>query len=88
MLYIGNDKIIKGYVGDTPITHVGMGYSDLIEITQQQQEEETGYCIEYTVDNTSTYALNGGTTSYKYGLPRIYRTTSSYSYTSYEKIER
>ena len=52
-------------------------------------EEE--YCIEYTVDNTSTYALNGGGGSgagaYKYGLPRIYSDASTYTFDGYEDIE-
>ena len=32
MLYIGNNKIIKGYIGNTPIAYVGFGKSDLIKI--------------------------------------------------------
>ena len=56
-------------------------------ILYEKQEEDLGYCIEYTVNNTSTYALNGGSSSYKYGLPRIYSTSSSYTYTGYDAIE-
>ena len=48
---------------------------------------ESPYYIEYTVDTSSTYALNGGSSSYKYGLPRIYSTSSSYTYDGYEDIE-
>jgi surface protein len=48
---------------------------------------ESPYYIEYTVNTSSTYALNGGSSSYKYGLPRIYSTSSSYTYDGYEDIE-
>ena len=48
---------------------------------------EDTYYIEYTVNTSSTYALNGGSSSYKYGLPRIYSTSSSYTYDGYENIE-
>ena len=32
MLYIGNNKIIKGYIGNTPIAYAGFGKSELIKI--------------------------------------------------------
>ena len=35
MLYIRGHKIIKGYVGNTPISHVGFGKSGLIEIKSE-----------------------------------------------------
>ena len=58
-------------------------------ILYEKQEEDLGYCIEYTVDNTSTKALNGGDSysNYKYGLPRIYSNETTYSYNKYTKIE-
>lgn len=50
-------------------------------------DETTSYYIEYIVDNTSTNALNSGSADYKYGLPRIYSDSSTYSYDGYEAIE-
>lgn len=35
MLYIRGHKIIKGYIGDTPISHVGFGKSGLIKIKSE-----------------------------------------------------
>ena len=35
MLYIRGHKIIKGYVGNTPISHVGFGKSGLIKIKSE-----------------------------------------------------
>ena len=35
MLYIRGHKIIKGYIGNTPISHVGFGKSGLIKIKSE-----------------------------------------------------
>ena len=35
MLYIRGHKIIKGYIGNTPVSHVGFGKSGLIEIKSE-----------------------------------------------------
>ena len=62
--------------------------SIVYEVKNEEPEENTNpYYIEYTVNNTSTQALNGGSSSYKYGLPRIYSSTTSYDFTGYEDIE-
>ena len=90
MLYVGNSKIIKGYIGNTPIAYAGFGKSDLIKIEGGSGgEEQKPFYIEYTVDNIyKTYPLNGGTyTTTKYGLPRIYSDNSNYTFDGYEDIE-
>ena len=48
------------------------------------------FYIEYTVDNSCTYALDAydSTNTYKYGIPRLFTTsTSTYYYNAYSKIE-
>ena len=35
MLYIRGHKIIKGYIGNTPISHAGFGKSGLIKIKSE-----------------------------------------------------
>lgn len=55
MLYIGNNKIIKGYIGNTPIAYAGFGKSDLIKIEGGGGEEvypENTVAV-YTVSGTS-----------------------------------
>ena len=55
MLYIGNNKIIKGYIGNTPIAYAGFGKSELIKIEGEGGEEvypENTVAV-YTVSGTS-----------------------------------
>ena len=58
MLYIGNNKIIKGYIGNTPIAYAGFGKSDLIKIEGESGGEEypENTVAVYTVSGTSAVA--------------------------------
>ena len=53
MLYIGNNKIIKGYIGNTPIAYVGFGKSELIKI-----EGESGGA-DYPENTVAVYTVSG-----------------------------
>ena len=62
MFYIGNNKIIKGYIGGTPITHIGMGANDLIDIEGSGIEYPENTVAAYTVSGTSAvspYSVSG-----------------------------
>ena len=54
MLYIGNNKIIKGYIGNTPIAYAGFGKSDLIKIERSGGEEEV-----YPENTVAVYTVSG-----------------------------
>lgn len=41
MLYIRGHKIIKGYIGNTPVSHVGFGKSGLIKIKSENGGSKT-----------------------------------------------
>lgn len=58
MLYIGNNKIIKGYIGNTPIAYAGFGKSELIKIEGGSGGEEypENTVAVYTVSGTSAVA--------------------------------
>ena len=58
MLYIGNNKIIKGYIGNTPIAYAGFGKSELIKIEGESGGEEypENTVAVYTVSGTSAVA--------------------------------
>ena len=51
MLYIGNNKIIKGYIGNTPVCYIGMGANELIKIGDDTPLENI--VAIYTVSGTS-----------------------------------
>lgn len=56
-------------------------------IYEKKAQNTSPYYVEYTVDNTSTKALNEmKSTSYSYAIPRIYSTNTSYKY-EYEDVE-
>ena len=57
MLYIGNNKIIKGYIGDIPVTHVSFGNRALIKIEVFIEKRFTPKCTDFSVDPRSTIII-------------------------------
>lgn len=57
MLYIGNNKIIKGYIGDIPVTHVSLGNRSLIKLTLNVVKTFTPKCTDFSVDPGSTIII-------------------------------
>ena len=55
MLYIRGHKIIKGYVGNAPVSHVGFGKSGLIKIKSENDGSDYPNMftiVQYKFDNT------------------------------------
>lgn len=57
MLYIGNNKIIKGYIGDIPVTHVSLGNRSLIKLELFVEKTFTPKCTDFSVDPGSTIII-------------------------------
>lgn len=57
MLYIGNNKIIKGYIGDIPVTHVSLGNRSLIKLELIVVRNFTPKCTDFSVDPGSTIII-------------------------------
>ena len=57
MLYIGNNKIIKGYIGDIPVTHVSLGNRSLIKLELFVEKRFTPKCTDFSVDPGSTIII-------------------------------
>ena len=57
MLYIGNNKIIKGYIGDIPVTHVSFGNRALIKLEVFVVKRFTPKCTDFSVDPRSTIII-------------------------------
>ena len=57
MLYIGNNKIIKGYIGDIPVTHVSLGNRSLIKLELIIVRNFTPKCTDFSVLPGSTIII-------------------------------
>ena len=57
MLYMGNNKIIKGYIGDIPVTHVSFGNRALIKIEVSIEKRFTPKCTDFSVNPRSTIII-------------------------------
>ena len=57
MLYIGDNKIIKGYIGDIPVTHVSFGNRALIKLEVFIEKRFTPKCTDFSVDPRSTIII-------------------------------
>ena len=57
MLYIGDNKIIKGYIGDIPVTHVSFGNRALIKLEVFVEKRFTPKCTDFSVDPRSTIII-------------------------------
>ena len=57
MLYIGNNKIIKGYIGDIPVTHVSLGNRSLIKLELNVEKTFTPKCTDFSVLPGSTIII-------------------------------
>ena len=57
MLYIGDNKIIKGYIGDIPVTHVSFGNRALIKIEVFVEKRFTPKCTDFSVNPRSTIII-------------------------------
>lgn len=66
-------------------TATNSGVSSSISFTTS--DKAIGYFIEYTVHSTNVALSSVYNNQYGRGLPRIYSTSSNYTFTGYEKIE-
>ena len=57
MLYIGDNKIIKGYIGDIPVTHVSFGNRALIKLEVFIEKRFTPKCTDFSVKPRSTIII-------------------------------
>ena len=57
MLYIGDNKIIKGYIGDIPVTHVSFGNRALIKLEVFVVKRFTPKCTDFSVNPRSTIII-------------------------------
>lgn len=57
MLYIGNNKIIKGYIGDIPITKVSLGNRELIKLELAIIKSFIPKCTDFSVKPGSTIII-------------------------------
>lgn len=57
MLYIGDNKIIKGYIGDIPVTHVSFGNRSLIKLELIIVRNFTPKCTDFSIDPGSTIII-------------------------------
>lgn len=57
MLYIGGNKITKGYIGGIPVTHVTLGNRDLIKLEAIIEKSFIPKCTDFSVQPGSTIII-------------------------------